>query len=203
MIAYLDGPRYARFKAEFASFLQTPGVAEPSPTLADGEPRPRRLSYVAPVVVYQRVAAVRAYDEWVAQADTPLERLHQLRIAAKRLRYALEFLVEVLAPEVVGLINRVKRLQDHLGDLNDARVASCLIAGFIESGTWTPADASAHKVVGGPALRAPAVADYLASRQDEMARLRATFPQAWAQFLGDGFDDLIAAALMGLHSRQT
>ena len=111
MIAYLDSPRYARFTQRFGDFLQSSGAGELSPLLEDGEPRPRRVRHLAPVVVYRRVAA-------------------------KALRYAVEFFREVLAPEAQELIDRVKGLQDHLGDLNDALVASRLLRDFMVWGTW-------------------------------------------------------------------
>ncbi|MEO1192168.1 MAG: CYTH and CHAD domain-containing protein [Pseudomonadota bacterium] len=60
------------------------------------------------------------------------ETLHALRIAGKKLRYALEFFRDVLnekgAKEAIGLS---KRLQDCLGSLNDAAVSRGLIDSLI------------------------------------------------------------------------
>ena len=65
-----------------------------------------------------------------------LIRLHQLRIASKGLRYSLEFLEEVLGPESKVLVKELKKLQDHLGNLQDAVVASNLLRDFLTWGTW-------------------------------------------------------------------
>jgi len=48
---------------------------------------------------------------------------HQTRIAARRLRYALELLHPFLAGEVAGLIKLLTHLQDHLGAINDDATA--------------------------------------------------------------------------------
>ncbi|CAG4885264.1 Adenylate cyclase [Georgfuchsia toluolica] len=54
--------------------------------------------------------------------------LHALRIAAKRLRYALEFFVPLLpARRVATLIDHLTQLQDKLGKLNDLANAGVLL----------------------------------------------------------------------------
>lgn len=44
-------------------------------------------------------------------------------------------------------------------------------------------------------ILAPGVATYLAARQAEMARLQATFPEAWETFRSRDFDALVVSAL--------
>jgi CHAD domain-containing protein len=147
------------------------------------------------MVLWQRVAAVHAYDEWVTGPDVPLDRLHRLRIAAKRLRYALEFLEEVLGEEAGEAINGIKALQDHLGDLQDAVIASGLLRDFLTWGTWGHDESSKSRV---PLPRepvvAPGVATYLAARQTELQRLLETFPQAWQPVHSSHFNRLVASA---------
>jgi CHAD domain-containing protein len=58
-----------------------------------------------------------------ARADDDPARLHRLRIGAKRLRYFLEYVVPVSGPEVVAGIQALSRLQDILGEHQDACVA--------------------------------------------------------------------------------
>ena len=48
--------------------------------------------------------------------------LHKLRIAAKRLRYALELFEQCLGPEAPPLARRVARLQSSLGELHDCDI---------------------------------------------------------------------------------
>ena len=55
-----------------------------------------------------------------------------LRIEAKRLRYTLEAFEEVLGTEPPKVIDAVKAIQDHFGDLQDARVANAMMNDFIQ-----------------------------------------------------------------------
>lgn len=50
------------------------------------------------------------------------DRLHQVRIAAKKLRYALEIQRELKRSRSTARINQLKRLQDLLGDMHDAEM---------------------------------------------------------------------------------
>ncbi len=201
MLVYLDSDRYIRFKGQLGEFLQTPGAGALPVISQEGEPLPHRLRHVVPVVVYQRSAAVRAYDEWVTGPDVPLECLHRLRIAAKGLRYTLEFFQEVLGPETKALIKEFKALQDHLGDLHDAVVACNLLRDFLTWGTWGHAQSKRKgKIASLPTepIVAPGVAAYLTARQIELRRLLDTFPQAWAWVQSPEFRQLVATALAAL-----
>ena len=194
MLEYLDSDRYLRFKQRFGEFLQTPGAGA-LPVLSEaGEPRPHRLRHVVPIVVYDRLAHVWAYDEWGTGPNVPLERLHQLRIAVKRLRYTLEFFQEVLGPEAGDVIDECKALQDHLGDLQDAGVASNLLRDFLTWGTWGHKEGKKVSLPAAPVV-APGVAAYLAAKQSEIQRLASTFPDAWAHFQSPEFSRSVAAAV--------
>jgi CHAD domain-containing protein len=197
MLAYLDGDRYARFKERFAELLQTPGAGTLPALTKKGEAVPHRLKHVVPVAVYQRLVAVQAYDEWVTKPDVPLTRLHRLRIAAKRLRYTLEFFEEVLGPQTEDLIKEMKKLQDHLGDLQDAVVASELLRDFLTWGTWGHAQAKKVSLPTEPIV-APGVATYMAAKQIELQHLLETFPQVWAYFQSPEFKQTIAVVVTPL-----
>ncbi|MCL4812847.1 MAG: CHAD domain-containing protein [Vicinamibacteraceae bacterium] len=54
-------------------------------------------------------------------------RLHQVRIAAKQLRYGLEIAGEVRAGAVAASLARLKRVQDILGELNDRVVLGAAV----------------------------------------------------------------------------
>jgi adenylate kinase len=128
-----------------------------------------------------------------------MEQLHQLRIAAKGLRYTLEYFREVLGAEAGTVIDEVKALQDHLGDLQDAVVASNLLRDFLTWGTWghkQTKDTKAYPPI--EPVVAPGVAIYLASRQTELQHLLDTFPQVWARFHKPEFSELVTAALAPL-----
>ena len=99
MIEYLDGGRYPRFVEAFTELLDDPGRASLAFVSDDGEARPHRVAHVLPAVLYDRVAAVWAYDDVITGHDTPLVRFHRLRIAGKAMRYTFEFFEEVLGPD--------------------------------------------------------------------------------------------------------
>ena len=75
----------------------------------------------ARLVIQTRLDEMVAFAPWV---DDPanVEEIHNLRIAAKRLRYSLELFRFALPSATGGLINEVKEIQEHVGDLHDADV---------------------------------------------------------------------------------
>ncbi len=196
MNLYLDSAKHARFVERFGEFVETEGRGSLTMTLDGDEPRPHRVRHVAPMAIYERLAAVRAYDEWVSIPEPPLERLHALRIACKRLRYTMEFFHEVLGPDTKAPINQVVTLQDHLGDLQDAVVASDILRDFLKWGTWGPRTASE------PPLETPVLAAgveaYLAAKQAELRHLLDTLPEAWQRLNGPEFSRMVAEAIVVL-----
>ena len=56
-----------------------------------------------------------------------VEALHDLRIAAKRLRYTLEIFAPALGAEAVGLLVTVEELQERLGAIHDLDVRLVLL----------------------------------------------------------------------------
>jgi CHAD domain-containing protein len=63
-------------------------------------------------------------------AGSAARDLHRLRIMAKHLRYELEFFAAAF-PSLQGQANVVKRLQDVLGEYQDACTASARVRGYI------------------------------------------------------------------------
>jgi len=171
MLAHLNGEDYAAFKRRFLTFLTTPGEG----ARKAAPPAPLLVREVLPVLAYTRLGAVRAFAPVLDSAT--IEQLHALRIEIKKLRYTLEFFREVLGGEARGLIEEIKVLQDHLGDLNDADVACQILRDFLDE--WenrqlmVPIDERDDPE--------PIVA-YLATRHAERHRLVVTFRDAWARF---------------------
>ena len=190
MIDYLDGGRYPRFVEAFSALLDDPGRASLAFVSDEGEDRPHRVAHVLPAVLYDRVAAVWAYDDVITGHDTPLVRFHRLRIAGKGLRYTFEFFEEVLGAEAKPLIGATKDMQDHLGDLQDAVVTCTVLRNFLTWGSWEPPASTARSAM--TMIVAPGVAAYLAARQEELNRLVDTFPQMWTTIRGDGFSRRLA-----------
>jgi CHAD domain-containing protein len=162
MLAYLDSQRYTRFVKRFGRFLRTRNAgARPAPV---GQPIPYQVQHIAPRLLYTRFEAVRAYEPLLDSAS--IELLHALRIDFKQLRYALEFFRSVLGREARMVIQEVKAMQDHLGDLNDADVAVRLLIEYLQRSP----DSDEGLVT------------YLRDRERERARLLDTFPTAWEHY---------------------
>ena len=186
MLAHLDSPQYQAFIQNFNLFLHAFGAGV-RPHL-DEHPTPKLVREVAPVLIYTRFASVRAYDAILKNA--PIEQLHALRIEFKKLRYAVEFFREVLGEESKEVIADLKRLQDHLGDLNDAEVATQILREFLDE--WEPQQ-SALPI--NERQNPEGIVTYLAARHSERYRLMVSFQDIWAQFNRPEFRRNLALAI--------
>ncbi len=166
MLAYLDSQVYSGFVQQFGAFLSTKGAG--ARAFPPGKPVPHQVRHVAPRLIYARYEKVRAYELVLEEAT--IEMLHALRIDFKRLRYTLEFFVPVLGPEASSIIEGLEGIQDHLGDLNDADVASQILEGYLQRLSDLP-EAGRRGMSG-----------YLQRRREECQRLLQTFPAVWERF---------------------
>ena len=90
------------------------------------------LDTQAPVAANARLIARERLAElyrWERAVDDPgnVRGLHDLRIAAKRLRYTFEVFEEVLPAASKAIVQELTRLQDELGALHDADVMIALL----------------------------------------------------------------------------
>ena len=115
MLAALDSRRYDRLVERFASALRR----GPARTFAPGCVP---VLVIAPELVEKRYRRVRRQGDPIGPASPP-ERYHELRIEAKKLRYALEFVGPVYGRQALAFSARVTALQDVLGLHQDAYVA--------------------------------------------------------------------------------
>lgn len=68
-------------------------------------------------------------------ANQSAKKRHRLRIALKKLRYSTELLGSLYDPaETRQFVQRLKRLQDDLGDINDVRAGRSIVASMIRPG---------------------------------------------------------------------
>lgn len=104
-------------------------------------------------------------------ADTPPEKLHRLRIRAKRLRYELEFFAEVF-PELEHAVKAAKQLQDLLGEYQDACTASERLRDYARRHESRHAQPSAPT----------ALEQLLATQERKAADARARFAAEWRRF---------------------
>ncbi len=86
----------------------------------------------------QQVFSVRIEELWGWAKHLPHEdrvrELHDMRIAAKRLRYGIEFYEPCFRGDIGGLIEEFKRLQDLLGEVHDYDMWQVMLRQRIASG---------------------------------------------------------------------
>jgi CHAD domain-containing protein len=170
LLAKLDSKGYRRFVDEYIDFVSNTGRE----SIAVETTLPHRVRDTAASRIWAAYEHVRAYEAVLRWAD--VSTLHQLRIAAKRLRYTLEFVREPLGPDATPLIGRIVSLQDHLGFMNDAEVAATMARTFLVEHGNELTEAQAQ-----------AIGRYLVSREREVARLKRTVGSAWRGVAGVSF----------------
>jgi CHAD domain-containing protein len=117
LVRVLGSRRYRQLVDGWRTFLDKPA---PRQTALGNAKRPildvanQRISRVHLKVIQHG----RAIDR-----DSEAERLHRLRIDCKKLRYLLEFFIELYPrAEMTRLVRALKKLQNNLGDFNDLTV---------------------------------------------------------------------------------
>jgi len=179
LLMQLDSDTYHQFLHKFDTFLEQPPLPPAEPV---------RVCQIAPVLIYARLADVRAFSGSLETAS--FERLHSLRTSFKYFRYTLEFFREVLGSEIKNALDELKAIQDHLGNLNDANVACNLISTFLSE--W---EARQEVLPFAERHNPDAVIACLAARSSERHILLTTFPQAWEQFNRPDFRRNLALAV--------
>ncbi len=157
MSRWLNHKDYQHFVADFHALLSTS-------LLLDTASR-KTVRLELPTIIYKRHRAMRRYGVEAHQRD--VERLHALRIQAKRLRYTLDAFKDVLGESAENVIEELKPFQDHLGTLQDSVLAIEHISAALEV---VPADE-----------RDPLYA-YQDVCKTELANFLASYPAAWRTF---------------------
>lgn len=98
-----------------------PAEATASPTLAA----------LATRAITGHLAELLSYEPYVTQPER-IEELHAMRIAAKRLRYALEVFAPRVAGELKAPLKTIRAVQDALGDIHDCDVWLRALPRFLE-----------------------------------------------------------------------
>ena len=164
---------------------------EPDGTLAENG---RRILAV-------RIAEFYSYAPIVSD-ETATEELHDLRIAAKRLRYTLELFRTVFGEVGERQIERVKAIQEELGNLHDADVRIALIEDELAAlgmeqtatlgKTLATAPVSAHPAITATALRPPpddprrGLVALLGREYEARKRSYEAFHAIWERFGAEG-----------------
>jgi hypothetical protein len=172
----------------------------------------RGLQPSAPVAVNaRRIVRVRLAELYsfvpAALDEEDAEALHDMRIAAKRLRYVLELMAFCLGPYAAKAARRMRELQDIIGAIHDCDVlapqvhadiaalraadARELAAAALRNGGGEPARSPRARQVTYGALEALAV-----DQQARRAILFAQFSKQWEALERSGFREKLQAALL-------
>jgi CHAD domain-containing protein len=169
LIAFLERNAYAEFLREFATLMNE----------SDGWDDRPRVCDLAGSTIWRHYEILRAHDRGGLPEDA--EELHAMRIDGKRLRYVLEFFAETLGSRADEVIKPLMAFQDHLGMLNDISVARHILAPHADD-----------------PRTGPAVAAYLALREQQAAQLDADLLARWEKLTGLDYRRDLAACLVGL-----
>lgn len=182
LVSELGSNRYESFVKETSAFLDAGANVAAIGTTPTA---PLRVRDRAPAEIWATYEAVRAYELVLPWAD--IETLHHLRIAAKWLRYTLEFFGEALGPDSGALLGKVVALQDHLGCLHDADVAAKLARDVLvaRAGQLSKVERNAIGI-------------YLRTREREVARRRRSLGPVWRAVNGASFRHALGRATAAL-----
>ncbi|HEY1388186.1 MAG TPA: CHAD domain-containing protein [Ktedonobacterales bacterium] len=167
----LDSHELARTLEQLDEFTQRP-IAPPA------EQPPLLVKHFAGGAIWRRYEAVMRYETVVATA--PPLMLHQVRIACKQLRYAVELFEDALSVRAQALLDILVHAQDHLGNLHDAIVALDLVNEVRDK----------HPK--------PGLDVYAAALEAERDQLHRTFAPLWRQISGPAFHDDMLSTLGAL-----
>lgn len=135
VLAFVQSPAMLEFGLGLVDGLASLSVSEPA-ALKNAEQRGR------PVVDFVRTRLDKRLKAFLKESRDLLhcapERQHDIRVKAKKLRYAVEAFQPVIgAKESRKLTTALVRLQDLLGDLNDARTGRAIALTYARERTET------------------------------------------------------------------
>lgn len=152
LLAALDSPRYLTLLDRIEETISHPPVVDTDVSLAD----------VATREWTKLRKTVKSLPETPADAD-----LHMVRIKAKRARYAAELAAPAVGHSAERFVDRVKKLQDILGEHQDAAVVEARLRELAREA---------------PGPRAGFVAGLLVERQHARRQAaRAAFEECWRE----------------------
>ncbi|MCX7618233.1 CHAD domain-containing protein [Tepidiforma sp.] len=173
MLQVLDSRRYERLCARFATALRS----GPPRSFAPGR---TPVLAVAPDLVERRYRKVRKLGDRIKKSSPP-EAYHLLRIEAKKLRYALEFVGNgIYGKPALEFSARVTALQDLLGLHQDAYVAIDMLEELAAS--------SGRRLEPATLMAMGMLAERYRAHAEE---LRAKFPQVYRQLAGPEWKKLL------------
>ncbi|MDE0168841.1 MAG: CHAD domain-containing protein [bacterium] len=170
LLTCLTSRRYGRLKADFAQSLERGPSARTmealgSVTVGDG----------AQLLIGKRYRGVVRRGRAITSASRD-ESLHALRIRCKQLRYLLEFFRPAYGGLLKAETRRLKKLQDVLGEFQDACVAGQFLRRYAEGLPMRSSNRGQLIALG----------QLIGGQNRQAAMRRADFAQAWERFDSTG-----------------
>ena len=177
----LTSPRYEQLIKRFETFLREGAEKALSAPKESTSIRAEALR----LIVKRRRRIMN--DGRSITSESPDRFLHELRIQGKRLRYLYEFFRPVFGKKLDQEIKVLKKLQDVLGEFQDACVATARLRAYAESvPTWRYKNVRAHLI---------ALGQLVHSQRMKASERRRAFDLVWRQFDGKGRMKTLMAAL--------
>ena len=179
LLASLTSRRYERLKYRFARFLGRGPSRRSMKTFGSV-----KIGVAAQQLIDKRYEVVLRHGRAITPGSSS-ESLHALRIQCKRLRYLFEFFHPIYGDSLKPEIKKLRKLQDVLGEFQDASVATQQLRQYVES------------VPKRTRKRDRSIASgHLISGQNRQAAIRgADLPQAWNRFDREGGRKAVIASL--------
>jgi CHAD domain-containing protein len=170
LVELLDSARFRRLTHRWRSLVRRAPPRRPT------SPRARQpIGTVARKRIWRAYRRVMRQGRAIRPGSRPA-RLHELRIACKKLRYLMEFFRSLYPPETIGeLIKALKAFQDNLGEFQDLQVQREQLGGFeramAREGTL-------------PAATAEAMERLVEGLSERQAEVRREFDERFSAFAG-------------------
>jgi CHAD domain-containing protein len=170
--------------------------------MAKGVPIHKLTQLDKPLNASAPVLLVRLNEliEWSGSVHDPanVEELHNMRIAAKRLRYTLEIFAPTLGPDAGPLLKTVEEIQERIGAIHDCDVLFPLLSETLEREMEREKKQALRRGGGPPPyLAAEGLVALMTRKRDERERLYSEFIDFWngltPETLADRFSQLIIA----------
>ncbi len=172
--------------------------------MAKGAPIHKLTLHGQPLRVSASVLMVRwnemmAWAEGIRDPDN-VEGLHNMRIAAKRLRYTMEIFAPVLPDSATPVLTTIEEIQERIGKIHDCDVLFPLLHDTIQSEMKRERkDVARRRDVGPPPhLAAEGLVALIARKRAERSALYDDFLGWWEALppasLGESLEQVVAGA---------
>ncbi|HXG24337.1 MAG TPA: CHAD domain-containing protein [Chthonomonadales bacterium] len=141
----------------------------------------------ASLIIGVRIAELIAWERFIDDPERTLE-LHQMRIAAKRLRYTMETFAPFYGEVFIAAIEQIKKIQELLGSIHDADVLVPELAEYLQELLQPPKKKRKAKSVRCADFDAAAGLIQLCRHtRDTREALYHKFISVWRKLRGNGF----------------